>query len=124
MVDGISRVSTRPRATPCRKRRGPGRLAGRLDTHGGRYLEGLDPAASYAVLERRAPGAIRRYRSDAELRDLGGTGVSAGGVWGMRGGLGEGGFSQGPDRRLVWFRGGKVPCHGGHEGADRRRGHG
>src|SRR5205085_12246437 len=29
-----------------------GKLAFRLDTHGGRFVEGLDPAASYAVLER------------------------------------------------------------------------
>ena len=29
-----------------------GRLGVRLDTHGGRFLEGLDVAASYAVLER------------------------------------------------------------------------
>jgi nicotinate phosphoribosyltransferase len=34
-------------------------LSFRLDTHGGRFLEGLDPAESYAVLERYAPGAIR-----------------------------------------------------------------
>ena len=75
-----------------------GRLAVRLDTHGGRYLEGLDPAGSYAVLERRAPGAIRRYRSDAELRDLVGTGVSAAAIWRMREALDEGGF---PKVRIV-----------------------
>lgn len=69
-----------------------GRLAVRLDTHGGRYLEGLDPASSYAVLERHAPGAIRRYRSDAELRDLVGTGVSASAIWRMREALDEAGF--------------------------------
>ena len=69
-----------------------GKLAVRLDTHGGRYLEGLDPAASYAVLERRAPGAIRRYRSDTELRDLVGTGVSAAAIWRMRDALDEAGF--------------------------------
>lgn len=61
-----------------------GRLQMRLDTHGGRFLEGLDPAESYAVLERHAPGAIRRYRSDTELRYLVGTGVSAAAVWRMR----------------------------------------
>ena len=61
-----------------------GRLSVRLDTHGGRFLEGLDPAESYAVLERHAPGAIRRYRSDAELRALVGTGVSAAAIWHMR----------------------------------------
>ena len=75
-----------------------GRLSVRLDTHGGRYLEGLDPAASYAVLDRRAPGAIRRYRSDAELRHLVGTGVSAAAIWRMRESLDEAGF---PRVRIV-----------------------
>jgi nicotinate phosphoribosyltransferase len=69
-----------------------GQLAVRLDTHGGRFLEGLDPAESYAVLERRAPGAIRRYRSDTELRYLVGTGVSAAAIWRMREALDEAGF--------------------------------
>jgi nicotinate phosphoribosyltransferase len=68
-----------------------GRLSVRLDTHGGRFLEGLDPAKSYAVLERNAPGAIRRYRSDAELRALVGTGVSAAAIWRMREALDEAG---------------------------------
>jgi nicotinate phosphoribosyltransferase len=75
-----------------------GRLSVRLDTHGGRFLEGLDPAASYAVLERHAPGAIRRYRSEAELRTLVGTGVSAAAVWRMREALDEAGF---PAVRIV-----------------------
>lgn len=75
-----------------------GRLALRLDTHGGRFLEGLDPAESYAVLERHAPGAIRRYRSETELRHLGGTGVSAAAVWRMREALDEAGF---PAVRIV-----------------------
>ncbi len=70
-----------------------GRLAVRLDTHGGRFLEGLDPAESYAVLERHAPGAIRRYRSETELRYLVGTGVSAAAVWRMREALNEAGFT-------------------------------
>jgi len=71
-----------------------GRMSVRLDTHGGRFLESLDPAASYAVLERRSPGAIRRYRSDAELRHLVGTGVSAAAVWRMREALDEAGFER------------------------------
>jgi nicotinate phosphoribosyltransferase len=75
-----------------------GQLALRLDTHGGRFLEGLDPAESYAVLERHAPGAIRRYRSETELRYLVGTGVSAAAVWRMREALNEAGF---PAVRLV-----------------------
>jgi nicotinate phosphoribosyltransferase len=71
-----------------------GRLSVRLDTHGGRFLEGLDPAESYAVLERRAPNAIRRYRSETELRYLVGTGVSAAAVWRMREALDEAGFDR------------------------------
>src|ERR687889_1114113 len=69
-----------------------GRLAVRLDTHGGRFLEGLAPAESYAALERHAPGAIRRYRSETELRHLVGTGVSAAAIWRMREALNEAGF--------------------------------
>ena len=41
-----------------------GRISVRLDTHGGRYVEGLDPATSYAVLERHHPEAVREYRAD------------------------------------------------------------
>jgi nicotinate phosphoribosyltransferase len=69
-----------------------GALSFRLDTHGGRFLEGLDPAESYAVLERNAPGAIRRYRSDSELRSLVGTGVSAAAIWRMREMLDQAGY--------------------------------
>jgi len=75
-----------------------GRLSFRLDTHGGRFLEGLDPQASYAALERHAPGAIRRYRSDTELRYLIGTGVSAAAVWHMREALDQAGY---PNVRIV-----------------------
>ena len=69
-----------------------GELSLRLDTHGGRFVEGLDPGESYAVLERHAPGAIRRYRSDTELRYLIGTGVSAASVWHLREALDAAGF--------------------------------
>jgi nicotinate phosphoribosyltransferase len=71
-----------------------GKMAVRLDTHGGRFLEGLDPQESYAVLERHAPGALRRYRSQAELRYLIGTGVSSAAVWKMRESLDEAGFER------------------------------
>ena len=56
----------------------------RIDTAGGRFVEGLDPPASYAVLERNAPRAIRGYRSEEELRYLVGTGVSAAAVFHLR----------------------------------------
>ena len=71
-----------------------GKLSFRLDTHGGRFVEGLDPAESYAVLERYAPGAIRRYRSDTELRFLVGTGVSAAAIWRLREALNAAGYAK------------------------------
>jgi nicotinate phosphoribosyltransferase len=70
-----------------------GGLSFRLDTHGGRYAEGLDLQSSYAVLERHAPEAIRQYRSEAELRHLVGTGVSAASIWSLREALDGAGFA-------------------------------
>ncbi|HTV46403.1 MAG TPA: nicotinate phosphoribosyltransferase [Stellaceae bacterium] len=61
-----------------------GLLAVRIDTPGSRYCEGLDPARSYAVIERHAPQAIRGYRTEEELRHLVGTGVSAAAIWHLR----------------------------------------
>ncbi len=71
-----------------------GKLAMRLDTHGGRYMEGLDLSASYAVLERHVPAAIRSYRTEDELRHLVGTGVSAAAIWHMRESLDGAGFKK------------------------------
>jgi len=70
------------------------RLSVRIDTPGGRYIEGLDPPASYAALERNAPDAIRGYRTDTELRHLIGGGVSAAAVWHLRERLDEAGFAK------------------------------
>src|SRR6202140_3007435 len=75
-----------------------GRLAFRMDTPGGRYCEGLDLARSYEVLERHAPQSIRGYRTEAELRYLVGTGVTAAALWRMREVLNEAGF---PKARIV-----------------------
>ena len=75
-----------------------GKVALRLDTHGGRYVEGLDTAESYAVLERNATQAIRGYRSEAELRHLIGTGVSAAAIWHLREALNKAGF---PNAKIV-----------------------
>jgi nicotinate phosphoribosyltransferase len=69
-----------------------GRVAFRLDTHGGRFIEGLDTASSYAVLERHAPNAIRGYRTEAELRHLVGTGVTAAAIFHFREALDQAGF--------------------------------
>jgi nicotinate phosphoribosyltransferase len=75
-----------------------GRLAFRMDTPGGRYCEGLDLARSYEVIERNAPQSIRGYRTEAELRYLVGTGVTAAALWRMREVLSEAGF---PNAKIV-----------------------
>jgi nicotinate phosphoribosyltransferase len=71
-----------------------GRLSVRVDTPGGRFIEELDPPASYAVLERNAPAAVRGYRSERELRYLVGPGVSAAAVWHLRESLDAAGFER------------------------------
>ena len=69
-----------------------GRLSLRIDTHGGRFVEGLGPEASYAVLEQHVPQAVRRYRNETELRYLTGTGVSAAAIFHLREHLDKAGF--------------------------------
>ena len=71
-----------------------GRLGVRIDTHGGRFVEGLDTAASYAVLDRHAAHAIRTYRTETELRWLTGTGVTAAAIFHIRETLDNAGFDQ------------------------------
>ena len=71
-----------------------GELAVRLDIAGSRFMEGLDPPRSYAVLERTAPGAIRGYRTEDELRFLVGPGVSAAALWHLRQVLDAAGFER------------------------------
>lgn len=75
-----------------------GQLSFRLDTHGGRFMEGLDPPTSYAVLETHQPHAVRQYRTEEELRWLVGTGVSAAAVYHMRDQLDGAGF---PNVKIV-----------------------
>jgi nicotinate phosphoribosyltransferase len=70
-----------------------GQLFLRIDTHGGRYIEGLDLNRSYEVLARVAPESIRGYRSEADLRHLVGTGVSAAAIWHLRRSLDDAGFA-------------------------------
>jgi nicotinate phosphoribosyltransferase len=71
-----------------------GNISVRLDTHGGRFVEGLGPQRSYAVLEKHAPMAFRLYRNETELRYLTGTGVSAAAVYHLRDELDQAGFSK------------------------------
>ena len=81
----------------CRRfseRAASGEVSLRIDVPGSRYLEGLDPAASYAVLERNAPDAVRGYRTDDQLRNLVGPGVSAAAIWALREALDAEGFDK------------------------------
>jgi nicotinate phosphoribosyltransferase len=71
-----------------------GRLSVRLDTPGGRFVEGLDPPGSYAVLERFMPAATRGYRDDKQLQYLIGPGVSAAAIWYVRAALDQAGFDK------------------------------
>ncbi len=95
LVDYFAREIT-DALTVCRRfprRAAAGEISIRLDTPGSRFIEGLDPPASYAVLERNAPEAVRGYRSEAELRYLVGPGVSAAAVWTLREALDAEGFN-------------------------------
>jgi nicotinate phosphoribosyltransferase len=56
----------------------------RLDTPSGRYIEGLDLAKSYNILDKYAPQSISEYRSEEELKHLVGPGVSAAALWYLR----------------------------------------
>jgi nicotinate phosphoribosyltransferase len=71
-----------------------GQVSFRLDTPGSRYMEGLDTASAYAVLDRNVPDAIRGYRTEEELRHLIGAGVSAAAIWRFREALDEAGFQK------------------------------
>ncbi|MSP68247.1 MAG: nicotinate phosphoribosyltransferase [Alphaproteobacteria bacterium] len=71
-----------------------GQISVRLDTHGGRFVEGLDTARSYDVLERYVPKAVRQYRSEQDLRWLVGTGVSAAAIFHLRESLDRAGFTK------------------------------
>lgn len=96
LVDYFAREIT-DALTVCRRfpaRAGKGELSMRLDTPGSRFIEELDPPASYAALERHAPQAVRGYRSDTELRYLVGPGVSAAAIWYLREALDREGFEK------------------------------
>ena len=96
LVDYFAREVT-DALTVCRrfpKRASAGKLSIRLDTPGSRFIEGLDPPASYAVLERSAHAAVRGYRTESELRYLVGPGVSAAAIWALREALNAEGFDR------------------------------
>lgn len=71
-----------------------GQLGVRLDTHGSRFIEGLDPQRSYEVLQKHDPYAVKQYRNEHELRWLVGTGVSAAAICHMRQTLDAAGYDK------------------------------
>ncbi len=96
LVDYFAREVT-DSLTVCRRfaqRAAEGRLSIRLDTPGSRFIEGLDPPASYAVLEGNSHAAVRGYRTETELRYLVGPGVSAAAIWSLREALNAEGFDR------------------------------
>ena len=96
LVDYFAREVT-DALTVCRrfpKRASAGKLSIRLDTPGSRFIEGLDPPASYAVLERSTHAAVRGDRTESELRYLVGPGVSAAAIWALREALNAEGFDR------------------------------
>lgn len=69
-----------------------GRLTVRMDTHKGRFIEGLDRQSSRAVLEHHVPDVLHKERTEGELCHLIGPGVSAAAVWHLRKSLNDAGF--------------------------------
>jgi len=61
-----------------------GRLAARLDTHGARYLEGLDLDKSHDMIEKYAPHMLERKLSPLEQKWLFDKGVSVAAVFHFR----------------------------------------
>ena len=96
LVDYFAREVTDALTVCCRfpARASDGTLAVRLDTPGSRFVEGLDPPESYAVLDRHVPEAVRGYRNEQELRYLVGAGVSAAAIWHLRDSLDKEGFDR------------------------------
>lgn len=69
-----------------------GKLMARLDTHGARYIEGLDADKSHDVIERKAPHMLERKLSPLENKWLLDKGVSVASIFHMREQLDAAGF--------------------------------
>lgn len=66
----------------------------RLDTHGDRFLEGLDGDKSYALIKASAPHLLERNLSEVERKWLFGKGVSAAALFHFRQQLDGAGFDR------------------------------
>ena len=71
-----------------------GKLSIRLDTHGGRYIEGLDIEKSYKILQKYSPNSIKTYRNEKEMKWLVGTGVSVSSIFYLRNILDKSGWKK------------------------------
>lgn len=69
-----------------------GKLIVRLDTHGARYMEGLNYDKSYDVIEKYAKKSLLNYKHKEDLHSLVGQGVSAAAIFYLREKLDEAGF--------------------------------
>lgn len=69
-----------------------GRIAARLDTHGARYIEGLDLDKSHDVIEKYAPHMLERKLSPLEQKWLFDKGVSVAAVFHFREKMDEAGL--------------------------------
>ncbi|MDR2007629.1 MAG: nicotinate phosphoribosyltransferase [Alphaproteobacteria bacterium] len=69
-----------------------GNLSVRIDTHGARYLEGLDSDKSYAVIDKYVASAFHEYKDEEEIDYLAGMGVSGAAIFYLREKLDEAGF--------------------------------
>lgn len=69
-----------------------GNLSIRLDTHGARYLEGLDSNKSHAIIDKYVPSAFHDYKDNEEIEYLVGMGVSGASIFYMREKLDNAGF--------------------------------
>ena len=111
----------------------------RLDTHGGRFAEGLDYEKSvdrvghwlgvsgeYNIVEQVLGGRAFQLDPgnilvDKVRRILFGKGVSVASIIHARLALDEAGYQRRPDRRLLGLRSAKMPGHGSCQGAARHR---
>lgn len=71
-----------------------GNLSIRLDTHGARYLEGLDSYKSNSVIDKYVSSAFHEYKDKDEINYLLGMGVSGASIFYMREQLDQAGFDK------------------------------
>lgn len=71
-----------------------GNLSIRLDTHGARYLEGLDSNKSHQIIDKYVASAFHEYKDNEEIEYLVGMGVSGAAIFYMREQLDNAGFDK------------------------------